>query len=371
MRGAVAIPQNIPGKIYKVVTTDFQEVVYNESAPAVSVNNCSCKNLNGKVYNNTPVEEVVQDVVSVLNGTYNYSAEDSQPAIDIEQYVRDYIQSNLQNNIELSVRSIVSPQYVLDIFNNMSNSELIHFTSIISSVVPDVIQLIPGNTLAKYTAESELLDWEGLVVGQLKSNTIPNIGHVKELTVGTSVSSLANSTFSLVAVSYLYKIDIPNSVSSIGSKCFEGCYKLVSVNMSDSIKLIKERTFSGCINLRQIEIPEKVEVIQGTAFANCSSLTELQLPDALESIGQYAFSNCTRLSNVVTGSNIQVIGEAAFINCSKLSSISLPETIYNIGADAFRNTALTSITLVGKSTDEATLLLSAAGLPASCEVIIR
>ena len=160
----------------------------------------------------------------------------------------------------MRIRNVVSPAYVLSIFNNMSTNEIKNFTSNLSTAAPEVIELVPGNTTVKYTATAELPDWEGLIVGQLTTSALPNFQKIKEVYVGTSISSM-NVVFGNWQPNYLTKVNIPNNVSSLAARSFSGCANLISVNMSDSLRIIKGGTFTNCINLKNINIPSNLEII--------------------------------------------------------------------------------------------------------------
>jgi hypothetical protein len=64
------------------------------------------------------------------------------------------------------------------------------------------------------------------------------------------------------------KIEIPNSISSIGVSAF-----------------------SKCKVLQQVFIPDSVTCIENGAFCGCESLTEIHIPNSVQSIGDYAFGD--------------------------------------------------------------------------------
>ena len=70
------------------------------------------------------------------------------------------------------------------------------------------------------------------------------------------------------------KVTIPNSVTSIGSGAFDGCYSLTSVTISDSVKTIGSFAFRGT-SLTNITIPDSVTSIEYYAFNACSKLVEV------------------------------------------------------------------------------------------------
>ena len=79
-------------------------------------------------------------------------------------------------------------------------------------------------TLVKYVNESNLLDWEYLLEGEIYNSSIPNIEYAKEIYIGDRVTSISQNTFS--NCTNLTTITIPSSVESIGENAFSGCTSL-------------------------------------------------------------------------------------------------------------------------------------------------
>jgi len=85
-------------------------------------------------------------------------------------------------------------------------------------------------------------------------------------------TSIDGSTFESCS---LTSVIIPDSVTSIGNKVFQGCTSLTSVNILDSVTSIKHYAFNGCSSLTSIVIPNSVTSIGAAAFNDCSSLTSI------------------------------------------------------------------------------------------------
>lgn len=78
--------------------------------------------------------------------------------------------------------------------------------------------VVKETTVVKYTAASQLPDWEGDIVGELTDNAIPNWSNIAEVEIGSHVTSIGYGTF---WGSYgLKSVTIPNSVTSIGDHAF-------------------------------------------------------------------------------------------------------------------------------------------------------
>ena len=188
----------------------------------------------------------------------------------------------------------------------------------------------------------------------------------------------------------LTSIEIPSSVTSIGSS-FYGCTSLTSVTFGENSQLTAiSGGFSGCTSLTSIEIPNTVTVIDESsltgdyyygafegctsltsvtfgensqlteigycAFKDCTSLTSIEIPNSVISIVRYvgsgwadcgAFVNCTSLTSVIFEENSQLttLGYYAFKDCTSLTSIEIPNSVTSIGYRVFENcTSLASVT---------------------------
>lgn len=55
---------------------------------------------------------------------------------------------------------------------------------------------------------------------------------------------------------------IPNSVTSIGSSAFEGCYGLTSITIPNSVTSIGNYAFGGCINMKSLIIDDRLTTLE-------------------------------------------------------------------------------------------------------------
>ena len=128
----------------------------------------------------------------------------------------------------------------------------------------------------------------------------------------------------------LTSIEIPDSITSIGSYAFYSCRRLTSIEIPDSVTSIGSSAFSYCSGLTSIEIPDRVTSIGSSAFSYCSGLTSIKIPDRVTSIGYEAFYSCSSLTSVVIPDRVTFIPSGLFRGCSSLTEITLPF----VGAEA-------------------------------------
>lgn len=103
----------------------------------------------------------------------------------------------------------------------------------------------------------------------------------------------------------------------------------------DTVTLIDHRAFQGCSALAEVMIPPSVRLIGDWAFDGCAGLRRIRLPVGLDRLGDCAFRNCRSLSEVVVPEGVNFIGMEAFKGCGSLKRISLPGTVRWMGRDAF------------------------------------
>jgi len=147
------------------------------------------------------------------------------------------------------------------------------------------------------------------------------------------------------------KIIIPENITSIGFRAFDGCTGLTSVDLSSctSLTSIGGNAFSSCTGITSVSFPANLTSIGKSAFWKCTGLTSVDLSSctSLTSIDYNAFWECTGLTSVSLSSctSLTSIGSDAFAWCTGLTSVSLPASLTKIGSSAFSHcTSLTSAT---------------------------
>lgn len=149
-----------------------------------------------------------------------------------------------------------------------------------------------------------------------------------------SVNTIKSWPFG-TTVQYIY---IPDSVTSIGYGCFEGCSLLNNVDIPPDVS-INQLAFNGCVSLSNITFKSGngSTIIGNQSFLGCTSLNNVNLPGNVMSIGNSAFQNCTSLSNIKLSEGLQTIGAESFAGCSSLYYIEIPSSVTSINYYTFGN----------------------------------
>ncbi len=178
-------------------------------------------------------------------------------------------------------------------------------------------------------------------------NSVTSIGNgafygcsgLTSVAIPNSVTSIGESAFR--GCSGLTSVIIPNSVTSIGDGAFGGCSGLTSVtvdknngtydsrdNCNAIIETSTNKLIVGCKNTT---IPNSVTSIGDRAFEGCSGLTSVTIPNSVTSIGKYAFYNCSGLTKLVSlAVEPPICGEGAFEKVDKTTcQLLVPEESIN------------------------------------------
>ena len=162
--------------------------------------------------------------------------------------------------------------------------------------------------------------------------------------------------FAFSGCNSLVSIEIPNSVTSIGSGAFYECTNLTFVDFPNSVTYIGGEAFYNCTSLASIEIPNSLTSIEQGTFYGCSSLTgSLTIPNSVTTIGDYAFYDCSGFTGSLTIPNsVTTIGTQAFEGCSGFTgSLTIPNSVTMIDQAAFYGcSGFTGHLTIGNSVNE-------------------
>ena len=135
--------------------------------------------------------------------------------------------------------------------------------------------------------------------------------------------------------SKIRSVTIPQSVTSIGKRAFDGCSALTTLSLGEKIKTIGNYAFENCTSLTGVTIPQSVTSIGYYAFEGCTNLNPLTIKGPITSMGNYAFAGSTYLTSLTLYDDIQTIGNFAFLGSTSLKTVTLPKNLTSIGEYAF------------------------------------
>ena len=143
--------------------------------------------------------------------------------------------------------------------------------------------------------------------------------------------------FAFSGCTALSSVIIPNHMTYIGFGVFAGCPNIVSIVVSednpvydsrDNCNAIIESSSNslilGCSNT---VVPDDVINLCTYAFSGCLGLTTIDIPDGVACIGSDAFEGCSNLLSITIPDGIKIVDYMAFYRCSNLSSVTSLATI--------------------------------------------
>lgn len=111
----------------------------------------------------------------------------------------------------------------------------------------------------------------------------------------------------LSAVVHRSVCDVADGCEEIARKAFAGDVELKSANLPDSLVRIGASAFAGS-GLIRLEVPESVRSIGSRAFSRCDDLRDVELSRGLESIGDEAFAHCRSLVHLSIPATVREMG---------------------------------------------------------------
>ena len=130
------------------------------------------------------------------------------------------------------------------------------------------------------------------------------------------------------AYSQLQVVQLPDTIRSIGSRCFYNCIKLQSINLNDDITSIGMYAFAGKYGAEMTltldnGLPHQLTSLGQGAFDSCKDLVLTnKLPPNLERLETFVFNRCPNV-------NINIIGVKGYNNLKRVDKRALYGTMAN------------------------------------------
>lgn len=214
-------------------------------------------------------------------------------------------------------------------------------------------------------ANNEYSSYEGGVFSSSK-NTLTSVTFAE----GTQISKIPKEAFN--GCYQLTTINLPATLTTIGSMAFFGCRNLTEVDLYEGLLTIGHEAFYNCASLTSIHIPASLTDLgrdedneMSNPFAGCSGLTEITVENGNQryhsagnclietsknSVPKTLIAGCST-SVIPTDGSVTKIGNRAFNGCFRMTSLHIPASVNAIGEYAFHQcTGLTEITVAEGNT---------------------
>lgn len=148
-----------------------------------------------------------------------------------------------------------------------------------------------------------------------------------EITLPSGITSIAEKSFGSYSGGYvsMSKINMPNSITTIGEYAFYGCGNLTITSLPSSLTTIGGYAFQGCTSLALTSLPNGLTTFSNrNVFFSCTNLSITEIPANIQSIPMYTFGNCTGLTELTFLGTPSSIDATAFNNCTNLTTIRVP-----------------------------------------------
>lgn len=152
---------------------------------------------------------------------------------------------------------------------------------------------------------------------------------VKTIDIPNSVTALGDKCF---YYSDIETIDIPNSVTALGNSCFEKCSNLTTIKISNSVISLGSNCFYECYHLNEVVLPSSLTEIPAWCFSRCA-VNKMKIPSSVKIINGYAFYQ-SGVYEIEIPEGVERVGSKCFYGCD-FNSIALPSSLLCIEDHVF------------------------------------
>lgn len=153
-----------------------------------------------------------------------------------------------------------------------------------------------------------------------------------------SVTSLGSGCFQRCEA--LTSIAIPSSITTLETECFAWCGRLSSASLPENLTSLGDYCFLDCYELRYFTVPKSVTYIGNRCFYDCINLLSIfMMPDTPPTTGQQVFTKSDLKTVYVVDENAKALYQAA-APWNQYRIVVMPTGIDNVQKDAPRITHL-------------------------------
>ncbi len=163
-----------------------------------------------------------------------------------------------------------------------------------------------------FSGSEKIIFAEGTV--NIPVDCLSGASYLKEIVLPDTVKTIGQKAFYFTTS--LRSIKLNDGLEDIGSEAFMGS-GIRTIEVPESVTGIGSKTFSACKNLKTVDIKGKITMILASAFAECPNLEKVIVPDTVNYFTQSCFSECRKLSEIVFSGEAK-IGKYAFSKCFSL-----------------------------------------------------
>ena len=143
-----------------------------------------------------------------------------------------------------------------------------------------------------------------------------------EIEIDEGITTIQDYAFANTKVS---NIDIPSTVTTIGTGAYFGCKAEQKLVIPNGVKNIGPGAFAYCSKLTGLEISSSVRNIGESAFYECENISgKLEIPEGISRIEKNVFSSCHSIEELVIPESVIMIGGGAFAGFRALKKLTIP-----------------------------------------------